>query len=625
LPQERNLVDSTIRVAYRTESGDNRILEATFDAKAVYATRVFTATGDLIEVPDVEDCGEYPLRLFGWSEIETLGRDPARQRDLLDRLIPQLTSVLSRRSELRNDLEANQGKVIKCVQEAKAAFEQDGRKIRRFKEYTADFHKLNTNEVKQLFAALDLAQDKRRVLGQLKSNTKNLIEKLSNLTDPQPAEERGEDYEKDLVANPDTPSAVSLRSELESALNKGSDKLRNWWLEEELGRLGVTSAEADVQKSLQEATERIRSLGTLVAEHIAQVDSEIEQLRRDLRDQFKVDGSMQRIADLRDNAEKRLREVSALRDAYLRKWEDLRNGLEARHKITGQLTSTQNEIAGIRSRHNTAVEETLNQFLPEGMEVSIRFEPGRDTEEFSKCLKAIFGARGNQVKRIRQIAERHCTPVEFASMNLEGSHESLIGQNAPLDGGTVEFTKEDAQLCVEKTSPYEHDEYADVTTLAQDGQQLKTILKLQETAWDDYETILLDGGPVNVKSPGQRSSAMLPLIALAESVPLVIDQPEDNLDKSLIGSVLMKVLANLKEKRQIIVCTHDPNILVGGDAEQVIVLEAENDRRGKVSQHGSIDNEDIVDTVVNLLEGGPEAFETRKRRYGERSHSSASR
>lgn len=63
------------------------------------------------------------------------------------------------------------------------------------------------------------------------------------------------------------------------------------------------------------------------------------------------------------------------------------------------------------------------------------------------------------------------------------------------------------------------------------------------------------------------------------------------------------------------VCTHDPNFLVGGDAEQVVVLEAESDRRGKVARHGSIDNLDIIETVVDLLEGGQEAFENRKRRY----------
>jgi len=89
-------------------------------------------------------------------------------------------------------------------------------------------------------------------------------------------------------------------------------------------------------------------------------------------------------------------------------------------------------------------------------------------------------------------------------------------------------------------------------------------------------------------------------------------------DKRLIGNVLVKILAELKEQRQIIVCTHDANVLVGGDSEQVVVLEAESDSRGVVALHGSIDNDDIVRMVIDLLEGGAEAFEARLKRYRER-------
>ncbi len=62
-------------------------------------------------------------------------------------------------------------------------------------------------------------------------------------------------------------------------------------------------------------------------------------------------------------------------------------------------------------------------------------------------------------------------------------------------------------------------------------------------------------------------------------------------------------------------CTHDPNILVGGDSEQVIVLEAESDRMGKMLTQASIDSKEIIQTVINLLEGGADAFENRRKRY----------
>jgi ABC-type protease/lipase transport system fused ATPase/permease subunit len=191
----------------------------------------------------------------------------------------------------------------------------------------------------------------------------------------------------------------------------------------------------------------------------------------------------------------------------------------------------------------------------------------------------------------------------------------LVGEHRDVAGKETTVSKADVEDWESKIAPFDLHDGADVPIILDQGTRLNAVLDLQETPWDDYATILLDGGPVSEKSPGQRASAMLPLIALAEETPLVIDQPEDNLDKRLIGTVLMQVLAELKEKRQITVCTHDPNILVGGDAEQVVVLRAESSRRGMVEAHGSIDNEQIIKTVVDLLEGGAAAFETRRRRY----------
>jgi len=160
------------------------------------------------------------------------------------------------------------------------------------------------------------------------------------------------------------------------------------------------------------------------------------------------------------------------------------------------------------------------------------------------------------------------------------------------------------------------DEASQVDYLQDNGDRLTKLMTLQETEWDDEESILLNDRPVGELSPGQRSSAMLPLIALAEATPLVIDQPEDNLDNRLIGQVLADILGALKEKRQIIVCTHNPNIVVSGDAEQVIVLNAISDRKAKVEKHGSIDNEDIVQSVIEIMEGGRDAFRVRQHRYG---------
>ena len=591
--QRANLTGCIIRLAYQTSSGDVRVLNGTYDEKSDYVTQLLTLDGQVLEIPDVEVCGDYPLRLFGWSEIEMLGREPSKQRDLLDRLIPDLGELLSRRDALRSSLVENRGVIEKHIQAVIAAYRASNNEIRRFKEYKADFERLNTDAVKDLFQALDLVKDKQRVLATLASNSNRASHGLT-------------DHD-----------AVSLDDDLSSVLEGGVQALRDWWHEEESPRLNIAGVQLEVRNAVQQAIERIRSFAALVEEHKSVLQQSREQVEQELRARFAEDDSMQRIADLRQNAEQRLRKVTEIREQYLKAWKELINALETRKGIAIQLARAQSEIAGVRARHNENVETTLNRFLPNWMNVTIDLRPGRDTSAFHKRLYDLFGARGNQVKRIRSVVESNKTPIEFAEMIYEGSFESLVGMTeTPAGGASDSFSSEDASICITRTQPFEQDDAAEVTVFAEDGGRLNVLLDLQETTWEDHEAILLNGAPVNEKSPGQRSSAMLPLIALAEATPLVIDQPEDNLDKRLVGTVLMNVLAELKEKRQIIVCTHDPNILVGGDAEQVVVLEAKSDRKGAVEEHGSIDNEDIVTTVVDILEGGAEAFEKRRQRYG---------
>jgi len=593
--QRANLKGTIIRVAYCLGTGETRVLEATFDEKSSYATKCKSLNGDSLEIADVEECGDHPLRLFGWSEIETLGRSAGRQRDLLDRLISELGPTLKRREASRQSLRANRGIIQKCMTELQSAFDRSDGHITRFKEFTADFAKLNTPEVRDLFAALDLARAKRRILGQLERNADKQIENF-------------QEY-----------SSFTLRAQVDDLLKQGGEALSEWWLQTELQSIGVVAVESEVSGLLRQAVERLIAFRTLVKGRIETADKEVERIELDLQKKFDDSGndSMQRIADLRANAEKRLNAVADTRRQYLASWAALQTAIAERTAICDDLTKIQNEIAGIRAKHNGEIEKTLNRFLPAWMKVSILFRAGQDKEKYTDRLQKVVPGRANNsaVVRIRQVAEELLNPVSCASIVLRSAFSELVGKKVQVDGASVTLLKDDAALWESKMAISERNEHADVLVLADGGERLNVILDLQETPWDDYATILLDGGPVNEKSPGQRASAMLPLIALSEDTPLVIDQPEDNLDKRLIGSVLMRVLAELKEKRQITVCTHDPNILVGGDAEQVVVLQADSNRRGKVQDHGSIDNERIIKTVIELLEGGAEAFEARRRRY----------
>ena len=97
--------------------------------------------------------------------------------------------------------------------------------------------------------------------------------------------------------------------------------------------------------------------------------------------------------------------------------------------------------------------------------------------------------------------------------------------------------------------------------------------------------------------------------------PLLIDQPEDNLDSEFIFKTIVSNLRKIKEKRQVIIVTHNPNVAILGDAELIIPLKSTS-VHSRIISAGSIDNEDTVKLCCQILEGGESAFKQRKLVYG---------
>ena len=122
-----------------------------------------------------------------------------------------------------------------------------------------------------------------------------------------------------------------------------------------------------------------------------------------------------------------------------------------------------------------------------------------------------------------------------------------------------------------------------------------------------------DFQPIAQASAGQRSAAMLAFLLAHGEEPLVLDQPEDDLDNYLIYDLVVRQIRENKLRRQIIVVTHNPNIVVNGDADMLHALDF---RAGqcRVIQSGSLQEESIREEVCRIMEGGREAFERRYRR-----------
>lgn len=115
-------------------------------------------------------------------------------------------------------------------------------------------------------------------------------------------------------------------------------------------------------------------------------------------------------------------------------------------------------------------------------------------------------------------------------------------------------------------------------------------------------------------SAGQRAAAMLAFLLAHGKEPLVLDQPEDDLDNHLIYGLVVQQIRSNKLRRQLIIVTHNPNIVVIGDAELIHVLDFNN--QCHVKQTSSLQDPSMRREVCQVMEGGEEAFERRYQRLG---------
>ena len=123
------------------------------------------------------------------------------------------------------------------------------------------------------------------------------------------------------------------------------------------------------------------------------------------------------------------------------------------------------------------------------------------------------------------------------------------------------------------------------------------------------------GKPISLLSPGQKGTLLLVfyLVVDQSGVPLIIDQPEENLDNETIANLLVPAIKMAKRNRQLIMVTHNANLAVVGDADQYVRASFENETFGYES--GPLTDLVLNLDIVNVLEGTKPAFANRGSKY----------
>jgi ABC-type lipoprotein export system ATPase subunit len=264
-------------------------------------------------------------------------------------------------------------------------------------------------------------------------------------------------------------------------------------------------------------------------------------------------------------------------------------------------------IAMQRETFGRLASQTLREALSD-LQVSLKYASSACSPEAQEQIIEVMGWRTNQQVRASYLVEDLTVPKLLEAM--EKNDPAPLTELRTKDGAQA-FDTGEAKLVLERLS-------AKSVRFALERVALHDVPKLQvsKQVSDGAGGVRPFRREFSKLSLGQQQSILLALMLSANSdKPLIIDQPEDNLDGEFIYSTLVPVLRRAKERRQVIIVTHNANVAVLGDAEQIIVMKANNDHADIVSR-GSIDRPATRDAACAILEGAKEAFTRRSKMYG---------
>jgi DNA repair exonuclease SbcCD ATPase subunit len=272
-------------------------------------------------------------------------------------------------------------------------------------------------------------------------------------------------------------------------------------------------------------------------------------------------------------------------------------GLPAKRRKVGEITSGRENVLqklGETRRLKSRLVESAGTDLTArlGSRVRVRVEPLAETSLLVEQLEAAVKGQNVKSDQLKTMASKHspatvANAIRSGPMTVEG-----LGCSAATAVKLCALGPDTLRLLEEVDTP---DRIIIEVNLA--GAP-------DETDWQDVGNV----------SPGQRAMALLALALAGGTEPLIIDQPEDDLDNRYIYDEVVKVLADVCQRRQVIVATHNANIPILGDAELVIALDADG-KRAKVLASGGLDEPDVTEWARKILEGGEAAFQARHRRY----------
>lgn len=509
--------------------------------------------------------------IFGQHEIAELTKSPDKLTRLLERFKDGDSDISRKKTELKRELERSRNRIIDAQKEQKqiedhlAALPGLEETLSRFKEAGVEEklkdQSLLVREERVLQSASERFEPFSDILEQLRSALPiDRVFLSSKALEELPGRGVLLESERVLVELEEQMARVATQmSEALEQAGKGLESVRSQWNERK----------REVQKAYEKILRDLHK-SRVDGEEFIRLRRQIEELRP-LRERQAALGQA-----LDEHQRHRLNLLAEWQDTTTQEFRQLE---AAAKKVSRQLSR--------RGERRTAAA------------VRVRVAFGGDRSPLLQLLKQI-GGRLSEALNALQDAD------QLSLRELADSCRS--GRDAVSQKFGIPLSQADrlAQASPDVLMQIEELDLPPITSI-----ELNVAAEGESPVYKSLEEL----------STGQKATAVLLLLLLESDAPLVVDQPEDDLDNRFITDGVVPKMRDEKQRRQFLFATHNANIPVLGDAELILGLRAlgeagQGHAEIPVEHMGSIDNRAVRELVEEILEGGKDAFEMRRLKYG---------
>ena len=503
------------------------------------------------------------VELFGQHEISELAKNSKKRTRLLERFIECDPTLPGRKTKVRLELERSRSRIVDIRRE-----------MVRLDERLAALPGLEETQIRFQQAGLE---------EHLKERSQLIREERLFLT----LGERIDQYRtihNDLAEGLPVDTAFVSSRALAGLPNSRILSAIEGILTALSGKLQMLSEQFD--KDLADADHLITDVKAHWNEQKTAIEETYERLLRELQ-KSKIDGA--EFIRLRQQIE----ELRPLND----RMERLKRDLEVLESQRRNLLAEWDDVKASEYRQVETAAKRVSQKLRDRIQVKVTMAGDRGPLE--KLLREVGGHLASALDRLREHGQLSLR--ELAKHCREGKDSLKVHYKLP-PGAAERIAQADLDLFMR----IEELELPPTTEI-----ELNTAANGETANWQALQAL----------STGQMATAVLLLLLLESDAPLIVDQPEDDLDNRFITEGVVPIMRQEKRRRQFIFSTHNANIPVLGDAELILGLATtgvamESQERIVQDHMASIDSEPVRELVEEILEGGKAAFEMRRSKYG---------